>query len=1238
MCDETKWSDLADGNSGHMHEDNPGHYSLSTTSYPLANGVYFRALSSQTGFNDGRSDASGPVNLAVTAPPHGGLSSTGFTVNESTSPQSNVADTVLRFAAVQTSRAAGLKVRVQATNPDGSWSDLPGGGGMTFDATSNRYILDTRNYPLRNGVSFRAIASASAYSDSISTPVGPFDLTALKPHLGPMKLYVTGDGYKADWDFQAIVSDRPTGFKVRIQSTTTPAKEESWTDLSVGSPFMNHSTDPNFPNFFELLANKLPDACGIYFRAVASADGYVDGISNAVGSFDVKTDNPPEVAIVAPSGSGDPHDQNNPRIVEAGNVGFLVKVLSSNKVNFLRILSDYNQQTIVQYNTPTADGVARYSASFNLSIGDHIIEAVAVDEVTGCNGQVLHGLARNGTGPVYVRVVPQGTASAMAQFKTTGKAPAAAVSGPRVFHAVKDGYWADPQTWSNEFNISGPPVDGDFAIIEHHTIHFNDTRGGFARSVFINDGTLVSDPGTESLLDVSSTLTITSCSVIGGVGIFVEAGAVGNLNSPMNLTFQPDQSTAITRRGEFLIDGTLNIHGAAGTLGSDKITLTRHNGRFGTVNWLPPLQLTCASTDPTCGTRVLSTKQLELAGQIRGTLSQLLTSDGAGLITSDGAGLIGHDGGSLIGHDGGSVISQGGGNIIAAGGGNVISQGGGNVISQGGGNIIAAGGGNVISQGGGNVISQGGGNFKVGNPAAGEKVFSSGPAASGSTPSSFYVQTDGITDLSSFSIVGSVSLDGGTLSGSGAIIGDLYNDGGSISPGHSPGVLGVTGNFTQTYHGRLVVENGGSSPAQFDQFQVGGSAKLGGILEVRLTDGYLPEAQDTFSPFAYNGASGNFDNITADTTVTVTPTGLLAKVDPSIPIAMIKLANDSISVNKDAGHATVTINRTGDTNAAVTLTYATQDGTATQQNDYTPMFGSVTLNPGETSKDVTIPLINNGYGSSSAGASRNFQLVIDNPVGGQIQLPNVATINITNNNAADLSVNPLDNSDYRFFIREQYLDFLGREPEPNGMQGWLNVLNNCGTTMQQPCDRIEVSSDFFRSDEFQSRGYFVYRFYETLGRFPHYDEFVRDSARVNGFLTPAQLEASKVALVADFMSRFEFRDRYDSITDPTGYVDALLQSVGLPNHPARSSWINGLSDGSMTRARVLRNLIDSPELQLKYYNEAFVVMEYFGYLRRDPDILYLNWIQTMNQNPGNYRLMINGFFNSIEYRQRFGKP
>jgi hypothetical protein len=231
--------------------------------------------------------------------------------------------------------------------------------------------------------------------------------------------------------------------------------------------------------------------------------------------------------------------------------------------------------------------------------------------------------------------------------------------------------------------------------------------------------------------------------------------------------------------------------------------------------------------------------------------------------------------------------------------------------------------------------------------------------------------------------------------------------------------------------------------------------------------------------------------------------------------------------------------------------------------------------------------------------------------------------------------NPID--DTAFFVRQHYLDFLSREPDPGGFQGWINILNNCpaGSTA---CDRVEVSSAFFRSPEFRDRGYFVYKLYAaSLGRdpaFPRYSEFIPDFAKVSGFLTPEELDASKTAFAEEFVKRAEFQNRY-SATSNTQYVDLLLQTAGVTS-AERDNWIAALNNNQKTRARVLRELAESPEVDAKFYVESFVVMQYFGYLKRDPDALYLNWIQTMRADPNNYRQMVNGFVNSAEYRFRFG--
>lgn len=360
------------------------------------------------------------------------------------------------------------------------------------------------------------------------------------------------------------------------------------------------------------------------------------------------------------------------------------------------------------------------------------------------------------------------------------------------------------------------------------------------------------------------------------------------------------------------------------------------------------------------------------------------------------------------------------------------------------------------------------------------------------------------------------------------------------------------------------------------------------------------------------------------------------------PPPSVQLSATAYTVAEDAGHFSITVTRIN-TSSAATIDYATSDtsglaecttvsGKASQRCDYTQAFGTLRFAAGEGSKTVTIPVINDVY----AEGNESFTFTLSHPSGAALGAQSTATLTITDNDSNSSAPNPIDGTD--FFILQHYLDFLNREPEPGGFRGWRDIMNNCASGDTR-CDRIEVSSSFFRSAEFQERGYFVYRFYSSsFGRKPNYAEFMPDLSRVSGFLTEAEKEANKVAFVDEFMQRTEFKNKYDSQTTATAYVDTLLQAAGLPNHPSRDGWIDGLNKGTLTRAKVLRELAESTQVFDRFYNEAFVVMQYFGYLRRDPDSLYLNWIKTMNDTGGNYRIMVNGFLNSQEYRSRFGKP
>ena len=353
--------------------------------------------------------------------------------------------------------------------------------------------------------------------------------------------------------------------------------------------------------------------------------------------------------------------------------------------------------------------------------------------------------------------------------------------------------------------------------------------------------------------------------------------------------------------------------------------------------------------------------------------------------------------------------------------------------------------------------------------------------------------------------------------------------------------------------------------------------------------------------------------------------------------ATAQLAFVSYAINEGGGAVNVGVTRTGDVASPAFVGYATSDtadldncsfitGKASQRCDYITSVGTVRFAAGETSKNISIPIVDDAY----AEGNENFTITLSNASGATLGAPNTAPVTIQDNEATN-GPNPIDGT--AFFVRQQYLDFLGREPDPAGFADWQAVINGCapGATT---CDRIHVSSAFFRSAEFQERGYFVYRFYPvSFGDKPKYAEFTPDLAKVSGFLTAAELEAAKVAFVNEFMTRTNFTNKYNGTSD-TQYVDMLLASAGI-THPARNFWIAALGDGTRTRAQVLREIAESGEVNSKYFNQAFVVMQYFGYLRREPDAFYLAWIAVLDST-GDFRGMISGFMNSSEYRARFG--
>jgi hypothetical protein len=390
-------------------------------------------------------------------------------------------------------------------------------------------------------------------------------------------------------------------------------------------------------------------------------------------------------------------------------------------------------------------------------------------------------------------------------------------------------------------------------------------------------------------------------------------------------------------------------------------------------------------------------------------------------------------------------------------------------------------------------------------------------------------------------------------------------------------------------------------------------------------------------------------NATPTPTPTPVPTPTPTPTPAGSSTVQFTLTSDSVS--EGAGFKTVTATRSGNTQLAASVNYATSDtaglaacnvvsGKASERCDYGTSLGTLRWAAGEGStKTFSIPVVDDRHPEGN----ETFTVSLSGPVSTNIGANSLLTINITDNgNDSSTATNPID--DASFYINEQYIDFLSRLPDGTGFQNWMATLGSCpggGYGTQNPdCDRIKIAMSTFQSVEFQSRGYWAYRFYEVaFGRRPNYAEFIPDMAQVGGQKSPAEEVLSKDQFMNDFSLRSEFTNKYNSTAgNPTAYVDLLLQTAGLPSHFMRGTWISNLQTGQKTRPQVLREIVESKEVEDKFYVRGFVSMMYYGFLRRDPDPTgFQNYVNKLNAT-WDPRGVTFDFIYSAEYLGRFGKP
>ena len=203
------------------------------------------------------------------------------------------------------------------------------------------------------------------------------------------------------------------------------------------------------------------------------------------------------------------------------------------------------------------------------------------------------------------------------------------------------------------------------------------------------------------------------------------------------------------------------------------------------------------------------------------------------------------------------------------------------------------------------------------------------------------------------------------------------------------------------------------------------------------------------------------------------------------------------------------------------------------------------------------------------------------------------------------------------------------------MAFWSNEIISCGT--DAGCidfKRQNVSAAYFLSIEFQETGFYAIRLQRAA-----FGKKSREATRISlaQFLTDAGavgagviigqngatqlLEQNKQNYAAQVVSSSAFISRFPTSLSALDFVNALFNSAGVvPTQTELQNAINAFGAGDTAgRTAALRQVAESNSVTQAELNPSFVLMQYFGYLRRDPDASgYDFWLNKLEQFNGNY--------------------
>ncbi|HWS87513.1 MAG TPA: Calx-beta domain-containing protein [Pyrinomonadaceae bacterium] len=393
------------------------------------------------------------------------------------------------------------------------------------------------------------------------------------------------------------------------------------------------------------------------------------------------------------------------------------------------------------------------------------------------------------------------------------------------------------------------------------------------------------------------------------------------------------------------------------------------------------------------------------------------------------------------------------------------------------------------------------------------------------------------------------------------------------------------------------------------------------------------------------------------------PANTAGQLNFSATLKTVGFTTAATNASEFSGLAFINVTRNVTTDAA-TVSYETVSGTASDRADFNTTLGTLRFAPGEGLKTIIVMITDDAL----VEGPESFTVTLKDPSGAAlVEGASTITVDVNDNDATQTNINPL--SDARFFVAQHYRDFLNRNAsdDPSGYDFWTNQILECQSQTnllaRENCledHRINVSAAFFLSIEFQQTGFLVHRLYtasypDTAARpkgLPRFREFLSDTQEIGRGVVvnvgnwQQQLEANKQAFALSFVQRPEFVAAQPEGLPAGEFVDRLFANAGAtPTAEERGAAVAAFGAGGASgRAAALRSVAESKSVSDRQFNSGFVLMQYFGYLRRGPNEPpdadfsgYQFWLDKLNTF-GDFRRaeMVKAFLVSLEYQDRFG--